>query len=344
MAQLLTPDGTRLSVMPSQFRSPAGLAKESKPMNRALIVGITGQDGSYLAELLLERGYEVYGLIRRSSSFNTGRIDHIFDDLHLEFADLTDGSTLNRLLRTIRPQEIYNLGAQSHVRVSFDLPEYTADTVALGTLRLLDAIRDCDMSCRFYQAGSSEMFGNAIPPQSEGTPCMPRSPYGVSKMFSHHIVRTYRDSYKMHATNGILFNHESPRRGETFVTRKITKAVGAILRGEQSELRLGNLDAKRDWGYAKEYMEAVWKMMQLPYPDDFVIATGEYHTVREWLAEAFSYVGLKWDDYVFQDERYLRPLEVDHLVGDARRARLYLGWEPTTTFKELVHMMVDADR
>jgi GDPmannose 4,6-dehydratase len=345
LAQLLTPEGTQLSVTPLQFRLPAGLAKDSTPPHRkALIVGITGQDGSYLAELLLEQGYTVYGLIRRSSSFNTARIDHIFDQLELVHGDLTDGSSLNRIIRTIKPDEIYNLGAQSHVRVSFDMPEYTTDTIALGTLRLLEAIRDNDLACRFYQAGSSEMFGQAQAPQSEGTPFMPRSPYGAAKTYAHSITRNYREAYNMYAVNGILFNHESPRRGETFVTRKITKAVGAILRGEQQTITLGNLEARRDWGYAKEYMEAVWLMMQRPLADDYVIATGESHSVFDWMEEAFNYAGLNWDEHVDHDERLLRPTEINNLVGDPRRAQLLLGWTPTTRFKELVHMMVDADK
>ena len=297
-----------------------------------------------MAELLLEKGYKVYGLIRRSSSFNTGRIDHIFSELELVFGDLTDASSLNRIVRTIRPTEIYHLGAQSHVKVSFDMPEYTSDVVALGTLRLLDAIREGDLSCRFYQAGSSEMFGQAPAFQSETTPFQPRSPYGAAKVYAHWITRNYREAYEMFAVNGILFNHESPRRGETFVTRKISKAVGAILRGEQKELILGNLEARRDWGYAKDYMEGVWMMMQRPLADDYVLATGTTYSVREWLQEAFSYVGLDWHDYVSSDPRYFRPTEIDMLVGDARRAKLYLGWEPTVTFKELVHMMVDADK
>jgi GDPmannose 4,6-dehydratase len=312
---------------------------------KAFITGITGQDGSYLAEILLEKGYEVFGMIRRSSSFNTARIDHIFRDVELVFGDLSDGSVLNQLMRTIRPDEVYNLGAQSHVRVSFDIPEYTADTDAMGTLRLLDAIREEGVQARFYQASSSEMFGQAQEiPQTEETPFHPRSPYGVSKVFSYWITRNYREAYGMFAVNGILFNHESPRRGPTFVTRKITRAVGAILRGEQSELRLGNLEAKRDWGYAKEYMEGAWQMLQAGEPDDFVLATGEAHSVAEFLAEAFGHGGLDWRDYVQIDERYFRPAEVDVLVGDYSKAKEKLGWEPNVRFKELVQMMVDADR
>jgi GDPmannose 4,6-dehydratase len=312
---------------------------------KAFITGITGQDGSYLAEILLEKDYEVYGMIRRSSSFNTARIDHIFGEIELVFGDLTDGSVLNQLVRTIRPDEVYNLGAQSHVRVSFDVPEYTADVDAMGTLRLLDAIREEGVHCRFYQASSSEMFGKVREvPQTEETPFHPRSPYGVGKVFSYWIARNYREAYDMYAVNGILFNHESPRRGPTFVTRKVTRAVGAILRGEQDELYLGNLDAKRDWGYAKDYMEGAWRMLQADEPDDFVLATGETHSVRELLDEAFGYAELDWEDYVKLDERYLRPAEVDLLVGDYSKAKAKLGWEPTVRFQELVRMMVDADR
>ena len=312
---------------------------------KAFITGITGQDGSYLAEILLEKGYEVFGMVRRSSSFNTARIDHIFGDIELVFGDLSDGSALNQLMRTIRPDEVYNLGAQSHVRVSFDIPEYTADTDAMGTLRLLDAIREEGVHARFYQASSSEMFGKAREiPQTEETPFHPRSPYGVSKVFSYWITRNYREAYGMFAVNGILFNHESPRRGPTFVTRKITRAVGAILRGEQSELRLGNLEAKRDWGYAKEYMEGAWQMLQADEADDFVLATGETHSVAEFLAEAFGHANLDWRDYVQIDERYYRPAEVDVLIGDYSKAKEKLGWEPNVRFKELVRMMVDADR
>jgi GDPmannose 4,6-dehydratase len=312
---------------------------------KAFITGITGQDGSYLAETLLEKGYEVFGMVRRSSSFNTARIDHIFGDIELVFGDLSDGSVLNQLMRTIRPDEVYNLGAQSHVRVSFDIPEYTADTDAMGTLRLLDAIREEGVQARFYQASSSEMFGKAREvPQTEETPFHPRSPYGVSKVFSYWITRNYREAYGMFAVNGILFNHESPRRGPTFVTRKITRAVGAILRGEQSELRLGNLEAKRDWGYAKEYMEGAWQMLQVDEPDDFVLATGETHSVAEFLAEAFGHANLDWRDYVQIDDRYYRPAEVDVLMGDYSKAKEKLGWEPKVRFTELVHMMVDADR
>jgi len=287
----------------------------------------------------------VYGMIRRSSSFNTARIDHIFGDLELIFGDLGDGSSLNRILRTVRPDEVYNLGAQSHVRVSFDIPEYTADIAALGTLRLLDAIRGEGVKCRFYEAGSSEMFGRAAEtPQTETTPFHPRSPYGVGKVFGYWITRNYREAYGMYAVNGILFNHESPRRGPTFVTRKVTRAVGAILRGEQDELRLGNLDAKRDWGYARDYMEGAWRMLQADEPDDYILATGETRSVRELLDEAFGYAGLDWQNYVKIDERYLRPAEVDLLLGDATKAKAKLGWEPTVRFPELVRMMVDHDR
>ena len=312
---------------------------------KAFITGITGQDGSYLAEILLEKGYEVYGMIRRSSSFNTARIDHIFGDVELVFGDLSDGSVLNQLMRTIRPDEVYNLGAQSHVRVSFDVPEYTADTDAMGTLRLLDAIREEGVQARFYQASSSEMFGKAREvPQTEETPFHPRSPYGVSKVFSYWITRNYREAYGMYAVNGILFNHESPRRGPTFVTRKITRAVGAILRGEQEDLKLGNLDAKRDWGYAKDYMDGAWRMLQLDEPDDFVLATGETHSVEEFLDAAFGHAGIDWKQYVKIDERYFRPAEVDLLIGDYSKAKAAFGWEPTVRFHELVQMMVDADR
>jgi GDPmannose 4,6-dehydratase len=312
---------------------------------KAFITGITGQDGSYLAEILLERDYEVYGMIRRSSSFNTARIDHIFGDVELVFGDLTDGSVLNRLMRTIQPDEVYNLGAQSHVQVSFEIPEFTADTTGMGTLRLLDAIREEGVRCRFYEAGSSEMFGKVVEtPQTEATPFHPRSPYGVSKVFGYWITRNYREAYGMYAVNGILFNHESPRRGPTFVTRKVTRAIGAILRGEQNELRLGNLEAKRDWGFARDYMEGAWQMLQADEPDDYILATGETHSVQELLDEAFGYVELDWHDYVEIDQRYFRPAEVDLLLGDASKAREKLGWEPRVRFPELVRMMVDHDR
>jgi GDPmannose 4,6-dehydratase len=312
---------------------------------KAFITGITGQDGSYLAEILLEKDYEVYGMVRRSSSFNTARVDHIFGDIELVFGDLADGSVLNQLMRTIRPDEVYNLGAQSHVRVSFDVPEYTADVDALGTLRLLDAIREEGVDCRFYQASSSEMFGEvAEVPQREETPFHPRSPYGVAKVFGYWITRNYREAYGMYAVNGILFNHESPRRGPTFVTRKITRAVGAIVRGEQDDLKLGNLDAKRDWGFARDYMLGAWMMLQADEPDDYVLATNETHTVEEFLEEAFTYAGLNWRDYVKIDPRYFRPSEVDLLIGDYSKAKEKLGWEPTVRFQELVRMMVDGDR
>ena len=312
---------------------------------KAFITGITGQDGSYLAEILLEKDYEVYGMIRRSSSFNTARIDHIFGEVELVFGDLTDGSVLNRLMRTIQPDEVYNLGAQSHVQVSFEIPEFTADTTGMGTLRLLDAIREEGVRCRFYEAGSSEMFGKVVEtPQTESTPFYPRSPYGVSKVFGYWITRNYREAYGMYAANGILFNHESPRRGPTFVTRKVTRAIGAILRGEQSELRLGNLEAKRDWGFARDYMEGAWRMLQADEPDDYILATGETHSVRELLDEAFGYVDLDWHDFVKVDERYFRPSEVDLLLGDASKAKDKLGWEPSVRFAELVRMMVDHDR
>jgi GDPmannose 4,6-dehydratase len=326
-------------------RACAGRRRPVAGKRKAFITGITGQDGSYLAEILLEKGYDVYGMIRRSSSFNTARIDHIFGDVELVFGDLTDGSVLNQLMRTIRPDEVYNLGAQSHVRVSFDVPEYTADADAMGTLRLLDAIREEGVECRFYQASSSEMFGQAAEiPQRESTPFHPRSPYGVAKVFSYWITRNYREAYGMYAVNGILFNHESPRRGPTFVTRKITRAVGAILRGEQSDLKLGNLDARRDWGFARDYMEGAWMMLQADEPDDFVLATGETHSVEDFLEEAFTYAGLDWREYVKIDPRYFRPSEVDVLIGDYSKAREELGWEPVVRFQELVRMMVDADR
>jgi GDPmannose 4,6-dehydratase len=321
------------------------------PTKRALITGITGQDGSYLAELLLEKGYEVHGIIRRSSSFNTDRIDHIYSDPHfpsnqlfLHYGDLSDGSALARLIGKIEPDEVYNLGAQSHVRVSFDAPEYTADIDATGTLRLLESIREVGIKPRFYQASSSEMYGLVQEvPQKETTPFYPRSPYGCAKVFSYWITVNYRESYGMHASNGILFNHESPRRGETFVTRKITRAVARIKAGLQQKLFLGNLDAKRDWGYAKEYVEAMWLMLQQPEGDDYVVATGETHSVREFLEVAFAHVDLNWQDYVEIDPRYFRPAEVELLIGDASKAREKLKWEPKTTFVELTKLMVDAD-
>jgi GDPmannose 4,6-dehydratase len=322
---------------------------------RALITGITGQDGSYLAELLLEKGYEVHGIIRRTSTFNTDRIDHIYEDPHAEnaklflhYGDLNDGTMLRRILEQVQPQEVYNLGAQSHVRVSFDSPEYTVDTVAMGALRLLEAIRDYQQrtsnEVRFYQAGSSEMFGKVQHvPQSEETPFYPRSPYSCAKVYAHWQTINYRESYNMFATNGILFNHESPRRGETFVTRKITRAVARIIAGQQKTLYLGNLDSKRDWGYAKDYVKAMWLMLQQDEPDDFVIATGETYSIRQFLDIAFSYVGLDWNDYVAFDERYLRPAEVDLLIGDPSKAKKMLGWEPEVSFEGLVKLMVDSD-
>lgn len=318
---------------------------------RALITGVTGQDGSYLAELLLAKGYEVYGIVRRASTFNTERLDHIYQDPHetdyklrLLYGDLNDASSLNKLLRTVRPDEIYNLGAQSHVRVSFDVPEYTAEVAGVGTLRLLEAIRESGLTPRFYQASSSEMFGKVQErPQRETTPFYPRSPYGCAKVYSYWITVNYREAYGLHASNGILFNHESPRRGETFVTRKVTRAAARIKLGLEESLFLGNLDAKRDWGYAKDYVEAMWLMLQEEEPDDYVIATGEMHTVRELCAEAFGCLGLDWERYVKIDPRYFRPTEVDELQGDASKARAKLGWKPTVTFQELVRLMVDAD-
>jgi len=323
-------------------------------MKRALITGITGQDGSYLAEFLLEKNYEVHGIIRRASSFNTSRIDHIYDDPHdsgkrliLHYGDLADSSGLRRVLGKAQPDEVYNLGAQSHVRVSFDQPEYTGDVVGTGTLRLLDAVRDymaeTDEEIRVYQAGSSEMFGAANPPQSEATEFYPRSPYAVGKVAAYWYCVNYREAYDMFVANGILFNHESPRRGETFVTRKITRAIGRIKLGLQDKLFLGNLDAKRDWGFAGDYIEAMWLMLQHDKPDDFVVATGEAFSVREFLEEAFGLVDLIWSDYVEFDPRYLRPTEVDYLLGDPGKATTALGWKPRTGFKELVAMMVEHD-
>lgn len=311
---------------------------------RALITGITGQDGSYLAELLLSKGYKVFGIQRRSSSFNTARVDHIFDQLTMMMGDLTDATSIIRILQEAKPDEIYNLGAQSHVRVSFDIPVYTADTDGLGYMRLLEAIRATGQEPRIYQAGSSEMFGKVLEtPQTESTPFYPRSPYGIAKQFAHWTGINYRESYGMFICNGILFNHESPRRGETFVTRKITKAAARIEAGLQDTLVLGNLDAQRDWGYAKEYVEAMWLMLQQPKPDDYVIATGETHSVRDFLEHAFGYLGLDWQEYVQQNERYYRPAEVDLLLGDASKAKRILGWSPKTTFKSLVHLMVQAE-
>jgi GDPmannose 4,6-dehydratase len=318
---------------------------------KALITGITGQDGSYLTEFLLEKGYEVHGLIRRSSSFNTGRIDHLYQDPHhtdtrlfLHYGDLSDASNLSRLLEKIHPDEIYNLGAQSHVQVSFTIPEYTGEVTGLGTLRLLDAIRETEIQTRFYQASSSEMYGKVQEiPQSEKTPFYPRSPYGCAKVYAYWMTVNYRESYNLYACNGILFNHESPRRGETFVTRKITRALARILAGKQNKLYLGNLDAKRDWGHAKDYVEAMWLMLQQDQPDDYVIATGETHMVRDFLAEAFGLVGRDWERYVEIDAQYLRPAEVDILLGDASKAREKLGWQPKFSFKDLVRDMVESD-
>ncbi len=319
---------------------------------KALITGITGQDGSYLAELLLEKNYEVHGIVRRSSSFNTGRIDHIYhpdvpDDerhLHLHFGDLGDSASIRHILEKVRPDEVYNLGAQSHVRVSFDVPEYTSDVDAIGTLRLLEAIRDMDSSIRFYQASSSEMFGKVQEvPQTEMTPFYPRSPYGCAKVFAYWITVNYREAYGIHASNGILFNHESPRRGENFVTRKIARAAARIKAGRQDRLLLGNLDAKRDWGHAKDYVEAMWLMTQQEVPDDYVVATGETHSVRDFVDLAFAHVGLDPDLYLGIDPRYYRPTEVDLLIGDAGKAREQLGWEPKVRFEELVTTMVDAE-
>jgi GDPmannose 4,6-dehydratase len=319
-------------------------------MKRALITGVTGQDGSYLAEFLLAKGYEVHGLIRRSSSFNTERLDPIYRDPHergvrflMHYADLSDSGSLVNLIRELQPEEIYHLGAQSHVQVSFQIPEYTSDATGMGTVRILEAIRSSGVDTRFYQASSSEMFGSTAPPQSESTPFHPRSPYGVAKVFSYWMVVNYREAHGLHASNGILFNHESPRRGETFVTRKITRAVARIKAGMQDKLYLGNLDAKRDWGFAPEYVEAMWTMLQRDEPDDFVIATGEAHTVREFCQLAFGRVDLDWEKHVEVDPRYYRPSEVDYLLGDATKAREKLGWEPKTTFEELVELMVDAD-
>ncbi len=319
-------------------------------MKRALITGITGQDGSYLTEFLIEKGYEVHGLIRRASTFNTSRIDHLYHDphehpsLYLHYGDLADPVQLSRLLSELQPDEIYHLGAQSHVRVSFDIPEYTADVTGLSTVRLLEAIRYVNLRTKFYQASSSEMFGKVVEaPQSEKTPFYPRSPYGCAKVYAYWTTINYRESYDMFACNGILFNHESPRRGETFVTRKITRAIARIKAGLQDKLYLGNLDAKRDWGYAKEYVEAMWLMLQQERPDDFVIATGETHSVREFLEAAFEYADLDWRKYVRQDERYFRPAEVDLLVGDGSKAKRLLEWEPKTSFSDLVKLMVDAD-
>ncbi len=320
-------------------------------MKKALITGITGQDGSYLADLLIAKGYEVHGIIRRASTFNTDRIDHLYQDPHvnglklfLHYGDLADSVNLVKLIYQLKPDEIYHLGAQSHVRVSFDIPEYTADVTGVGTIRILEAMREAGVKSRFYQASSSEMFGKVQDvPQKETTPFWPRSPYGVAKVFAYWATVNYRESYGIHATNGILFNHESPRRGETFVTRKITRAVAAIKQGRQKDLYLGNLEAKRDWGYAPEYVEAMWLMLQQEVSDDYVVATGETHTIREFLEHAFGHVNLDWQDYVKHDPRYERPAEVELLVGDASKAKRQIGWEPKVRFAELVRIMVDAD-
>ncbi len=320
-------------------------------MKKALITGITGQDGSYLAELLLEKGYEIHGIIRRASTFNTSRIDHLYTDPHvngvrmfLHYGDLSDSVNLVKLLYDLKPDEIYHLAAQSHVRVSFDIPEYTSDVTGVGTIRILEAIREVGLRSRFYQASSSEMFGKAQQiPQTENTPFWPRSPYGVAKVFAYWATVNYRESYGLRASNGILFNHESPRRGETFVTRKISRAVAAIKYGLQKELFLGALDAKRDWGYAPEYVEGMWRILQHEEGDDFVLATGETHTVREFVETAFSFVDLDWKEFVKHDPRYERPAEVDLLIGDPSKAKKILGWEPKVRFHELVRIMVDSD-
>lgn len=320
-------------------------------MKKAFVTGITGQDGSYLAELLLEKGYEVHGMIRRASTFNTQRIDHLYEDPHTEgarlflhYGDLNDASSLNVLLQKIRPDEIYNLGAQSHVRVSFDVPDYTGEVTALGTTRLLEAVREVGLkSCRIYQASSSEMFGGAPAPQNERTPFYPRSPYAVAKVYAYWMAVNYREAYGLYVVNGILFNHESPRRGETFVTRKVTRAAARIKHGLQEKVYLGNLEAKRDWGYAQDYVDAMWRSLQQPAPDDYVVATGESHTVRELCEAAFSEVGLDYRRHVEIDPRYFRPTEVDDLRGDPSKARRVLSWKPTVTFRELVRLMVQAD-
>jgi len=320
-------------------------------MTKALITGITGQDGSYLAEFLLDKGYEVHGIIRRASSFNTARIDHLYNDpqiygvrLFLHYGDIADSTNLIKLLYRIQPDEVYHLASQSHVRVSFDIPEYTGDVTALSTVRILEAIRETGVKSKFYQASSSEMFGKVCEsPQTEATPFYPRSPYAAAKVYAHWMTVNYRESYGLFAASGILFNHESPRRGETFVTRKITRAAARIKAGRQEKLFLGNLDARRDWGYAKEYVEAMWLMLQQDQAEDFVIATGETHSVSEFLDEAFACVDLDWHDYVELNEKYLRPAEVDYLIGDASKAKRAFGWEPKVTFKELVRLMVEAD-
>jgi GDPmannose 4,6-dehydratase len=329
----------------------SGPGTQGGERKRALITGITGQDGAYLAEFLLKKDYEVHGLMRRSSSFNTGRIDHLYQDPHesdvqlrLHFGDLTDASSLNRVLRDVRPHEIYNLGAQSHVRVSFDIPEYTGEVTALGTVRLLEAMREEGVEARFFQASSSELFGKAVEvPQSETTPFHPRSPYAAAKAYAFQITRNYREAYGFFASNGILFNHESPLRGETFVTRKITRAATRIKLGLQERLYLGNLDARRDWGFAGDYVEAMWLMLQCDEADDYVIATGENHSVQELLDEVFQLLDMDWRQYVAMDPRYLRPAEVDELLGDWSKARRKLGWKPRVGFRELIKMMVESD-
>lgn len=324
---------------------PAGAEEK-----RALVTGITGQDGSHLAEVLLDKGYEVHGIIRRASDFNTGRIDHLYQDPHLEgarlflhYGDMGDGSQIARVIRTLEPDEIYNLAAQSHVAVSFQQPEYTGDIDALGVIRILEAIRDSRIETRFYQAGTSEMFGDQPPPQSEATPFRPRSPYAAAKAYAHWVVANYREAYGIHAVNGILFNHEGPRRGGTFVTRKVTQGIAKILQGEREYVYLGNLGASRDWGYAPDYVEAMWLMLQQEEPDDYVIGTGESHTVQELCETAFGLVGLDWQAYVRIDPKYFRPTEVEHLRADPTKARESLGWTPRTTFRELVEIMLAAD-
>ncbi|MFQ3675980.1 MAG: GDP-mannose 4,6-dehydratase [Endomicrobiia bacterium] len=319
-------------------------------MKKALITGITGQDGSYLAELLLSKGYEVHGIIRRASTFNTERINHIYVDPHeknarmfLHYGDLSDSEQITNIVYNVKPDEIYHLGAQSHVRVSFDIPEYTGNVTSLGTTRILEAIRRSGLKVKFYQASSSEMFGAATPPQNERTPFMPRSPYACAKVYSYWLVQNYREGYKIFASNGILFNHESPRRGETFVTRKISRGIAAIVAGKQDYLYLGNLEARRDWGFAPEYVEGMWKILQQDNPDDFVLGTGETHSVREFVEESFKYAGLEWQKYVKIDKQYFRPTEVECLIADATKAKKILSWEPKVTFKDLVKIMLDAD-
>lgn len=346
MSEPATGSATRPGIHPSRYAANGSVTQG----RTALVTGITGQDGSYLAELLLAKGYTVHGLIRRASTFNTARIDHLYQDPHdsdaqlfLHHGDLSDGSRLVTLMERVQPTEVYHLAAQSHVRVSFDEPEFTGDVTGLATTRILEAIRESKVPARFYQASSSEMFGATPPPQDESTPFYPRSPYGAAKVYSYWMTRNYREAYGLFATNGILFNHESPRRGETFVTRKITMAVARIAAGLQEHLYMGNIDAARDWGYAKEYVEAMWRMLQADEPDDFVIATGTSYTVRDFLQIAFEHVGLEWEEHVRFDDRYLRPTEVDNLVGDASKASATLGWKPETLTPELARLMVDAD-